>query len=606
MLMRSRVAESRAQPVTNLATNPSFETAAAGSTVVRRNLSPASVPFSDSVAISAFGTGGFTNPTISTPTDGPTVNGVRLAWRKVTATADAPSTSVAIYSNQGAALPLGMTAVTPGRTITASIYGATSITGASTSMRIRWFDSSYAAVSSAPNLDPWVSVGGTFRRFSSTAVVPANAAFASVDFFINTRNWLTGDWFGATGVLVEERPALLPFFNGSLGTVNGIAYSFEGTANMSPSVAKAAVVEVRRNLSPNPSARSATQAGTIGGGNSGGSVAQATTFGRTDTTSWAYTAGATPGGDKGPQVTLGGLVVGTIYTVSAYVYASGLFTSSGIRGGVYQGSWLGTSAWSTVVGAWTRLSFTFTAVGTTGSFVIGAPMISNQAGVDFYVDDILIEASPTLSPYFDGNTTPDADLAPSWLFGADASSSVLSGVALFGVTAPDAGRTPYRSWLWSSRGACSLRVPTYTTQDSFASIVGGILPIAQMRGKTYTVLGRIRITATQTGTLHGYARYFRAQADGAELIAANNPAAAPNVPGEYVVRATFTIPAAAIYFPWVRLYNGAAAGNADVWWDELAIVEGVYTGPYLDGDMPNCVWRGTPHASRSVGYPPSA
>lgn len=36
------------------------------------------------------------------------------------------------------------------------------------------------------------------------------------------------------------------------------------------------------------------------------------------------------------------------------------------------------------------------------------------------------------------------------------------------------------------------------------------------------------------------------------------------------------------------------------------MIEGVYTGPYIDGDMPGCIWRGAPHASASVGYAPAA
>ena len=51
---------------------------------------------------------------------------------------------------------------------------------------------------------------------------------------------------------MEEHPGLLPYFDGSTTNASGIAYSWEGTIGASASVAKAGVIEVRRNLLSTP------------------------------------------------------------------------------------------------------------------------------------------------------------------------------------------------------------------------------------------------------------------------------------------------------------------------------------------------------------------
>ena len=73
----------------------------------------------------------------------------------------------------------------------------------------------------------------------------------------------------------------------------------------------------------------------------------------------------------------------------------------------------------------------------------------------------------------------------------------------------------------------------------------------------------------------------------------------PNSVGVHQGRWFYNIPAGSVsYF---RLYNGAPAGNGDVWWDNFMLVKGEYTGPYRDGDSPGWVWNGTAHGSTSQG-----
>jgi hypothetical protein len=54
------------------------------------------------------------------------------------------------------------------------------------------------------------------------------------------------------------------------------------------------------------------------------------------------------------------------------------------------------------------------------------------------------------------------------------------------------------------------------------------------------------------------------------------------------------------------MWNGALVGGGDVWWDDLIMVQGTYTGDYFDGSSTNddytFAWTtpASPHASTST------
>jgi hypothetical protein len=75
-----------------------------------------------------------------------------------------------------------------------------------------------------------------------------------------------------------------------------------------------------------------------------------------------------------------------------------------------------------------------------------------------------------------------------------------------------------------------------------------------------------------------------------------------NVAGTQKLRLTFTVDTWATS-GFIEFFNGAYVGGGDVWWDDIMVVEGNYTGDYVDGAKPLAKWNGTADASTSVGYP---
>mgnify|MGYP001488326453 CR=1 FL=1 len=222
--------------------------------------------------------------------------------------------------------------------------------------------------------------------------------------------------------------------------------------------------------------------------------------------------------------------------------------------------------------------------------------------------DPVVEIAPIAGVYFaPGIPSPDPDLTPAWIGAANSSQSVLTGLGVVGGPGSAAMYVGYvrcvSSQLWHRSGSRSARlIPSSASNDSRISPGGdgGALRLGMLPGRTYTALGTIRLTAPQTGTLSSLARrivVYTHSGVGYVPIASSQP---PNVAGEHEVRLTFTVPATATE-AFVRLYNGASAGNGDVWWDDFMLVEGEYTGPYRDGDSPGWVWNGTAHGSTSQG-----
>lgn len=82
-----------------------------------------------------------------------------------------------------------------------------------------------------------------------------------------------------------------------------------------------------------------------------------------------------------------------------------------------------------------------------------------------------------------------------------------------------------------------------------------------------------------------------------------------NVAGEQEVTLTFDMPSDATTWDFARFYHGGPqmAGQPDVWWDDLIVIEGDYSGGYFDGShsypyVPSDTsrWVGTPNDSLSI------
>ena len=284
-----------------------------------------------------------------------------------------------------------------------------------------------------------------------------------------------------------------------------------------------------------------------------------------------------------------------IFTISAWVRMTAgrqITIGANFRDG-NTGSVMYAAESSTITGtgSWQRVSYTFTAPieMPTQSFFEGTFTVqlkNKTSGANtIQIDGVLAERGSILKPYFDGSSygtgSGDSDHTLAWTGTVNNSASTVSGRDLNNVASLFIGKAVgYSSSQWGlattspSPASQSLRIsPTYSN-DSFVNLNGIVLKATT----TYTVLGTIRLTAQQSNP-SSYARKFRAIAGGQE-IAFNYLSEAPNSVGVHQVRATFetTSDVSSLDF---RIYNGD--DTADVWWDNVNIVEGVYLGNYFDG-----------------------
>lgn len=159
---------------------------------------------------------------------------------------------------------------------------------------------------------------------------------------------------------------------------------------------------------------------------------------------------------------------------------------------------------------------------------------------------------------------------------------------------------------WAATGTRSLQIAAPAAAANgyvlLAGAVGGMTGkgVTFVAGQTYTLMARIRLAAAQTGALYTSARQFSVYTS----AGAFHSDQAPNAAGEYDLRLTFTVPPTATSC-YVLLWNGAATGGGDVWWDNAALVAGLYDGLYFDGDRSPTArltpsWTGTVNASPSI------
>jgi hypothetical protein len=603
--MRSEIIDGRVLPVENLATNPSFERAVAGTTVVRRNLHP--TPTAQSAWLAQYW-GDAANSGTTSRVLGAGPNGEPVF--------QATYTTVVVTNKMGTPVRAGNDNSIPviaGRTYTASMYTKSSIVW-NPRQRIRWLTSSYATISDVSSGWYTNTPQDTWIRISYTYVAPPNAAYMwiGVEAESPNNNLTPGVVVMGTKALIEERPVLMPYFDGSTTDNTGITYAWEGTAGASTSVAKSSVVEVRRNLESNPNPAAAY-----------GAAAPSTAAITTETTTppfgttqyWRATSDvntSTLGFDS--RISLS-VAAGFTGTRSLYVRLSKAATVSAslIGTGAVGSTTISSSSVAASANTWTRVYVTATTT-TAGDFGIRIRTTGTSfvAGDTIDIAALLTESGTTVGTYFDGTITPDADLTPAWTGTTNGSASTLSGVVVS--TAASNGNGYGKnilSWAWADKGNSSVRVypDSSSISDTFVA-PGGLnlsaFALGMQPGYTYTVLAKLRLTSTQTGSLYGTARQIEAvygpMAGSWSGAVYQRSSSTPNSAGVYTIRLTFKVGSTAAWAA-VRLYNGTSQGNGDAWWDSFMLVEGVYTGPYIDGDAPGCVWRGAQHNSRSVGYP---
>jgi hypothetical protein len=122
-------------------------------------------------------------------------------------------------------------------------------------------------------------------------------------------------------------------------------------------------------------------------------------------------------------------------------------------------------------------------------------------------------------------------------------------------------------------------------------------------GKTYTIMAWFYQDAPQPFPDNILTRALTVTKKGtADANYTNVTAKAANVAGEQLLRLTVTLPPDGEWY--LRLYNGGQSGDPDVFYDDITIVEGVYTGPPFNGNTPSSFgdvysWSGLPNGSVS-------
>lgn len=387
--------------VTNLVTNPSFETAS-GVVEVRRNRLT-----NPSFEVDA---AGWVSPqTLARDT---TVAWVGGASGKVTHTADGDRSAHAA----GAAAP--------GKFYTLSAY-VRHDAAVNREIRIDYaFEDSAGALLGTYTAGTAVLVaGGAFSRASVlTVAAPAGTAF--VRLYAVTRVMLAAEIMWVDGAMINEGKGLFPYFDGATAAAGDFTYAWLGTAHASVSVQRAPGVATVAS-----GGSAVYQSSTAGV--SSGSKSVAVRSDGTTTNSFAL-MGSNQSGIRH------GMVAGETYTVLARVTTPVALTGTLFRersigvfildGGVYANL---ISASGPVTGS-ADLSYTFTIPATATEVFIRLHNGSETAGDSVYWDNFAIVKGTWTGGYYDGDTPTVANARYAWTGTAHASTStyIFRGITL--------------------------------------------------------------------------------------------------------------------------------------------------------------------------------
>lgn len=546
----------------NLFTNPRFETAGAAVTV-RTNVN--------------------LNPRIF-----PTANGWSTTPTSATLTATASGVQVDVTTAPGGAILYNSANVTSanGDRWTAGIEVEVPLGFPAATIALRVY--SYGQEASIADSGAVTLQPGSRTIIQAPSILAATAATTGVRMILyGVAPTAVGTRLIARNAILEKSAYLGPYFDGSSQPV------------------------LRTNRVTNPVPTSIT-------GWSSANTATAT-YGSSD-----ILVACAPGVlDSGVRIPAGPIYIGESVTYSVEVEGvtagTWMWSVAGLTGGTQ------TSApFPVTAGEIKRVSFTVT-----GTSAASAPAVyilrRNASGSEtIRVRKAQAEVGSVTTSYFAGssvatgfgygwtggaNASPsvewDADFATAWTGSIDGSTSNLNAVR---VAAPTAGQVENNALtVQSSRGAVTGRsvrvIPTGASTDSQYQISGYNVTFFQP-GKTYTVLATLTLLQAQTGTSSVWARRITAvdSINSGANVASPQP---PNAPGIYPQRITFTVPLSAAWAV-VRLYAGTAQGGGDACWDDVTIIEGIYTGPGFHGATPSpdrltsVAWDGLPDQSSST------
>lgn len=287
-------------------------------------------------------------------------------------------------------------------------------------------------------------------------------------------------------------------------------------------------------------------------------------------------------------------------------------------------NWISTSQPAPVAltaGAWTRLSLIATAPA--GAVSVG--MVTDVDNGSFWLagdtldgTGLLIEPGAVLNPFFCGSTPTLGDFVHSWLSTVNNSASEMRAPMVSTVSASRSNGVGYensRFFCLSSAAEDGKKTAkwlspagTPNSQWRIAQINGnsvvGWSSAPVKAGGRYTIFMRYRVSgwgASQTFTVM--------IADGTSLnqVIGNDTALPLNASGWQEYRRTFTAlqnatTASVIYITLPSTPQPTTDGIFEM--REWFLVEGEYTGDFIDGTKPLSKWDGVANGSTSVGYPP--
>ena len=563
---------------TNMVTNPSFE---AGTAVeVWRNL----------VANSAFETAGTTQEVRRNWNPSPRMVSSTTGWATTgaaaTMTATANGIQVDITTGPTSAPMIFQSADLPPTTgdLWSSSMEISVPTGfASVSLQLRNYaygSNQVIGQSAVTTILPGETV--TLSAPSSTAV---GASDTGVRTILYANGLATGQRFVVRNALAEKAPTPGKYFDG----VN--------------------VPKVRRNIALNPRAVTGGAASWVSNDNPNLPVTRVTSF------PVPHPMGITTGADSRSAAGATSALA-SLYNIDGLLNTGTPQRSSGVWVLVTEPGYQMVATW----GATPLTANTWTFVKTTTPVAAGAHNtiginkttgnasttarayftgIATEEGATAPADyfDVTASSAPGFAYTWEGTVNAsasymyDTDFSIAWTGTADASASILTGSGVAGVAAT--GGVAIRSSRWKKNGSYSMRlIPTSTTAAAAAVITG--LPTTNL-----TSLVTSYIEAPLTGTIDVHAMSLRRTI----------PTALdkrPNTAGEYQHRLVAPGSGGNIEM-W-----GARRGGGDIWFDQVAAISGVYSGPAFNGDASpdvdlSAAWVGTVNNSASTlsGFTPT-
>jgi hypothetical protein len=351
---------------------------------------------------------------------------------------------------------------------------------------------------------------------------------------------------------------------------------------------------------------------------------------------WTSSTAPTSNGDTGYEHTGGTSVTTTtnglpITAGMTYTFSSWLRPSSAGKSGSQiqvwwhdsSGAYISTSLGTGVAltaGAWTRLSLTATApagavaVGVVSDIDSGTPWAQND-----YLDGagLLIEVSTTLNPFLSGATPAAGDFTYNWQGTANASASEQRAVMIPNLSASrsaSAGFENSRYFVYQSTAEDGKKTAKWLSPAGTPSSNWRVAQLnAGGSGWSYTPVkagGRYTLFMRYRTSGWGSGQGFQIMiADGSSLNQVINydTTQTMNQTGWVEYRRSFTAlldatSASCLYVAFPITPQAGTDGLFEI--REWFLVEGDYTGDFIDGTKPFSKWDGTANASTSVGYPP--